>query len=442
MKKLSTIAIATLLTSTLFAEDVKPMPQDGTKPQTNKETKEGLYGHVVVHHIFGGLDNSYDPNYGSAYGAEIGYAANNVVIDGLSAKVSIEVNGDTGLTDLTENTKIASGLFMGDATDSATLRNTYLNIADALVTYKIQNTCVKAGQSTLKSPMTVESTSTIPNRYRYALVKNKDIQDTTLSAGYIAQMAYGSRALTGLSLGFNDIAGGTTSIVKKNRGEYFSMGAIAEGSSTSTNDAGVVVVSVTNKSIPMTTIEAWNYFASELSNTFYGESITKIALDKSINLIAALQGIQQISLVENDNSIGYIAGAKIGVQGYGAKFCAAYDKTDATGITSRWGGDPIWTSSIFSRGGYAGNVDAYKLTASYTLKDIIPGDLTLMASLANYSSSATSTTSVDSETDMAIVYKPMKKVMVKLFNATRSTITDSTTTEKQNHTRLIAKYSF
>jgi hypothetical protein len=59
-------------------------------------------------------------------------------------------------------------------------------------------------------------------------------------------------------------------------------------------------------------------------------------------------------------------------------------------------------------------------------------------------SSATDAT----ETDIALIYKPKKNIMIKLFNANRTSEFDGavgagkTFQKTQNHTRLIANYAF
>jgi hypothetical protein len=128
----------------------------------------------------------------------------------------------------------------------------------------------------------------------------------------------------------------------------------------------------------------------------------------------------------------------------------AYNKKDDQGgILNPSGANPGYTSSIFSRNEYRSDVSAYKVSALYPIMK----NLKVIASYANYGQSnmtlkrkgksALASQTDAKETNIVLVYKPIKNLTLKLFNAQRTSEFSSSKKErKQNHTRLIVNYKF
>ncbi len=145
-------------------------------------------------------------------------------------------------------------------------------------------------------------------------------------------------------------------------------------------------------------------------------------------------------------------GVKAALQGEKWLVYGAYNNsTGDTGMLNAWGGDPAYTSSIFSRNEYRKRVNAFKIGFRYN----ILRNLAFMASYANYGKSEsigkiagvgsdlTALTNAR-ETDLALVYKPVKGLMVKLFYANRTSEYDGSNDRDltQSHTRIIVSYKF
>jgi hypothetical protein len=115
-------------------------------------------------------------------------------------------------------------------------------------------------------------------------------------------------------------------------------------------------------------------------------------------------------------------------------------KKDTGHFLNPWGANMGYTSSIFSRNEYRSDVEAYKVGALYPLRK----NLKLTASYASYGQSDSPKSKTDAkESNIVIVYKPMKNLSLKLFNVQRTSEFDSPATPKtQNQTRLIANYKF
>jgi long-subunit fatty acid transport protein len=124
-------------------------------------------------------------------------------------------------------------------------------------------------------------------------------------------------------------------------------------------------------------------------------------------------------------------------------------------MLNAWGGDPGFTSSIFSRNEYRENVTAFKIGGRYK----ITPKLTLKGGYANYGQSDTSAPAKvlkvaatgrvapqtdATELDIALIWKPKKNVMLKLFHANRTSEYEGANSKDltQAHTRLIGVYKF
>ncbi|MCK5727506.1 MAG: hypothetical protein KAH22_11870, partial [Thiotrichaceae bacterium] len=146
--------------------------------------------------------------------------------------------------------------------------------------------------------------------------------------------------------------------------------------------------------------------------------------------------------------------AKIGNKKWGA-FIAANKSSGDTAMFNAWGGDPGYTSSIFSRNEYRENVTAVKVGGQYNISK----KLTLSGGYANYGQSDTKapakvlkiapsglvTPLTDAqELDIALTWQPKKNVKIKLFHANRISEYDGTNRKDltQAHTRLIGVFKF
>jgi hypothetical protein len=118
-----------------------------------------------------------------------------------------------------------------------------------------------------------------------------------------------------------------------------------------------------------------------------------------------------------------------------------------------FGGDPAFTSTIFSRNAYRENVDAWKIGGRFSpIKGV-----KLVAQYADYGKSDTigyngnpnSVPNTDAkELDLIAIYKPRKDVTLRMFYAKRTSEYDGTVPgpggkdKEQGHVRFVGQYDF
>lgn len=412
-----------------------------------------VHGYIRAHHIFDGEDNNFDKTTGSTLGIGLGYGLE--VVDGW--KVGLEAYGvmDSGLTDTDAGiNQIAYGQFMN------TIKNP--NELDAggtwgaHIRYEGENFKATVARSQFKSPMTKIQITHVPNMYEYARIDSK-ILGGNASLAFITKMAYGSRSaadfgLIGEKTGTAGMylspmttkPGGTPPIV---RGDYYDISDTVKN-----NDSSGIFVAGYEKKVGSWNFKVWDFFIDDVANNLFADVGYKYKLGKG--KVLKLEAHVWNQNISNDFYKKTYGGTLYGAQAllkWGpvvGKF--AYETKDEGGLLNAWGANPGYTSSIFSRNEYRGDVDAYKATLVYKPFK----SLKLVATYADYGQSSMIaptkpgkpglTPRTDAtETDLIIVYSPMKQLSFKLFNANRtSEYSSSKKPRTQNHTRLIVNYSF
>jgi len=411
-----------------------------------------IHGYARIHHIFNGENNTFDPGTGSTLGLGLGYGLE--VIPGL--KIGVEAYGvmDSGLTETDGSENVAYGQFMNTIKhpDELDEGGTW----GAHIRYEKNGFKATLARSQFKSPMTKIQITHVPNMYEYARIDSK-ILGGNASLSFITKMAYGSRSaadfgLIGEKTGtagmylspLTTVPSGTPPI---ERGKYYSI-----SDTVKKNDSNGIFVVGYEKKIGNVKLKVWDFLVDDVANNIFveGDYNYKLGKGKVFKFSAHLWN-QNIS---NDFYKSKYGGTMLGAQAmlkWGpviGKF--AYESKDEGGLLNAWGSNPGYTSSIFSRNEYRGDVDAYKMTLVYKpLKN-----LKLMASYADYGQSSMSSPTKPgksplmsqtnaTERDLVIVYSPMKQLTLKLFNANRtSEYSTSGKPRTQNHTRLIVNYTF
>ncbi|CAA6814485.1 MAG: Unknown protein [uncultured Sulfurovum sp.] len=446
--------------TTVIAEDNTKKPQ-APKPQASKLDDGKLHGYARLHHIFDGEANGFDKNTGSTMGLGLKY--------GQTFNKHLAIGGefygvrDTGFTN--ENKTVALGQFLGESKTDLEIGH----VSGVHFTLKAlpKKTKVSWARSQFKSPLTKIQITHVPNMYEYLRV-DTGVLSGNLSLSYITDMAYGSRSaadfgLIGEGTGTAGMAVSpfSESPVSLKRGEY---NTISETIGGKVKSSGIAVLGY-EKKIGALNINLWDFKVDNILNNLYAEADYKFGLGKGKALILSGQYLNQdmdstVLNAANGNTYGgAFYGAQAKLKYNKLVLIAAYNKKDDEGgLYNAWGANPGYTSSIFSRNEYRDNVSAYKGTAVYNFAK----NLKVMVSHANYGQSDMVTSgklkngtayklasaSDAKETDIAIMYKPRKNIMLKLFNANRTSEFDGAvgagkTFEKtQNHTRLIANYSF
>jgi len=316
------------------------------------------------------------------------------------------------------------------------------------LSYKDNGYTASIARSQFDSPLTKTHITHVPNMFEYARVE-KNVDGANLSFSYITKMAYGSRSAAdfGLIGEFTGTAGMQLNPFKDvQRGKYISMRDVVG------EDTMGIAVFGAEKSFEDFNIKVWDYYAQNAGNNFYAETEIPLYFKKGYGLGVHFQFLnQKVDKAFKDTYGGNFYGVKFNTQMKKLKVNFAYNKKDNQGgFHNPSGANMGYTSSIFSRNEYRSGVDAYKITAMYP---IMKG-LKVIASHAEYGQSdmtlkrkggkpALSSQTDAKESNLIVVYKPMKNLSLKLFNANRTSEFSTAAKERtQNHTRLIVNYNF
>ncbi|MBK5931787.1 OprD family outer membrane porin [Halochromatium salexigens] len=435
-----------------------------------------LKGRIRAISILSARDNGWDPSSGHGYAVTAGYKS--PAWNGFRFNAAASLNGDifnsTDFDPKAGKERTARGLFLND-TGAQKGQLTNINL-----TFASKQLYAFAGRGQLETPLTKNTYNLVPNAYTVLRVGAKPIEGLDISLGQVTQMSLGTRAMT--DWGFIGEATGTAGVAQApnqaglGQARFFNLGQIALGPRAD-DISGMTVASLRYAGLPHTTLSLWNYHVQDIANNVYAEVDAKIPLQgMKLDLGAqylrqddvgdGTQGIQGGPAIRanfGDGDLDYnLFGLKAGVIGPKKRWTAHVMWNQSNGDTAflnAFGGDPAFTSSIFSRNAYRKDVNAWGLRASY---QIMPG-LRFMAAYFDYGQSETTggvlnvtpaaTPTKDAEEiDLALVYKPkqIKGLALKTFYVNRTSEYDGFVNPRtgnkadatMSHWRLIATYSF
>lgn len=358
---LSLIA-SSLVVNTFAADDLSGMFKEGK-----------VSGQIRAFYINREMINSNYARDGLAIGGKLGYET--ASLNGLSAGAMFYTTNkiDNESSVATHNDKT---LFNSQDDGYTYLGQAYLN-------YKIGNTNVKIGRQELNTPMAgSDDARMLPNTFEAAIVTNTDVKDTTLVAGHVSKISYGSFA--------NGYPGGALALASGygtgyasygnsyENGEYHTMSQAALGANV--KGSGVTVVAAINKSVPNLTLQAWDYYAHDILNLVYAQADYgwKCMFNPAIGMTGSVQYIRE-------NAIGDKLAGSVHSSYYAAQLAAKYGNATLTGaysvsgddsgagkfgIISPWGGMPAFTQAMVTRHQFLADTTAYKVAAGYNLKDL------------------------------------------------------------------------
>jgi len=414
-------------------------------------------GKVSVFQVIRDKSNEYAPNSGSTYTVSLNITTKKVYNTTLT--VGGYLNGDTGLSgdDSKSNIKVSGGMFLGDATKGTTssLAKFTPFLGNFYLTYKDNLRTIKVGHQMLNTPMTKTMYSAVPNFYESAVLSCNRLRPFNITLAHITKMAYGSKSLTDFGLiGDGSLTAGASVASKNHRAEFLNMGALALAKSTKSgivlgkNTNGVSAISLNYKKSGLST-RLWQYIAYDISKISYAD------IDYTLPLKAKglkLQLSSQAMYENYDNSMNIssanVVGAKVGFLYAKTKLFLAYNHSNSSKFLTPWGGDPAYTSSVFSKNAYRPDVTAVKIIGSYKIPDFqgaLPKNMSLTVAHGNFSKSSLKNAQKDAtETDIALKYKPKKNILFKLANVQRETEFDGYKGKEktQNMTKFVMKYKF
>lgn len=454
MTKINLLLLSSLMmTATAMADGAKK------KAKVSKLDDGKVHGYTRLHHIFDGEANGFDKNTGSTLGLGLKYGET----FGKYLSIGGEFYGVTETGFNNDEKTVALGQGMGESkTDHAIGHVSGVHFTLKNLPGKSK---VSWARSQFKSPLTKIQITHVPNMYEYVRA-DTGILGGNLSLSFISDMAYGSRSaadfgLIGETTGTAGMAVSpfSESATSLKRGDYNTITATTGGL---VNSSGIAVAGY-ERNFENLKLNIWDFKVENILNNLYVEVDYKVKLGKGKALVLSGQYLDQdmdtTALNKNGNIYGgafYGVQAKLKINKLILK--AGYNKKDSEGgLYNAWGANPGYTSSIFSRNEYRDGVKSVKATVVYNFSK----RLKLMTSMAKYSQSdMLSKTKVAGigytmtsqqaarETDIALIYKPRKNVMLKLFNANRVSeyngfVAGTKTLDRnQNHTRLIANIAF
>ncbi|MBK1704437.1 hypothetical protein CKO40_07780 [Halochromatium glycolicum] len=421
-------------------------------------------------------DNGWDPSSGNAYSVMAGYKSPSW--NGFRFNAAAYLNGDIfGSTDFDptiREERTARGLFLAD--DGAQKGQ----LTNVNVTFENEQLYGFIGRGQIASPLTENTYNLVPNAYTALIVGAKPVEGFDISLGQITQMSFGTRAMTDWGfIGEGSGTGGAAQLPSQDglgQARFLNLGQIALGPDAD-DIAGMTIASVRYAGLPHTKLGLWNYYTEDIANSLYFDVDAKIPLNKlKLDLGAqylrqddvgdgteGIQGIPAIQANFGSGELDYnLFGLKAGLIGPKKKWTAhlMWNQSDGdTAFFNAFGGDPAYTSSIFSRNAYRQDVSSWGARASYA---IMPG-LRFVAAYFDYGQSETrgavpnvspnaAPTSDASELDLVLVWKPkqVKGLTLKTFYVNRTSEYDEFVNQRSgikadatmSHWRLIATYSF
>jgi hypothetical protein len=349
------------------------------------------------------------------------------------------------------------------------------------VTYGGEQLYAFAGRAPIDTPLTKNTYNHVPNSYTALRVGAKPVKGLDFSLGQITQMSFGSRAMTDFGfIGEATGTGGATQLPNQDglgQVRFLDLGEVALGPNAD-DISGMTVASIAYDGLPYTKLALWHYYVDDIANNLYFDAAAKVPIN-GMKLDLGAQYLRQddvgdgpfgvgappTAIRENfgDGDLDYnLFGLKAGLIGPKKKWTAhlMWNHSDGdTAFFNAYGGDPAYTSSIFSRNAYRKDVDAWGLRASYA---IIPG-LRFMAAYFDYGQSDTNgavpnvspnarPTSDAKELDLVLTYKPqqVKGLTVRTFYVNRTSEYDDFVNPRtrnkadatMSHWRLILTYAF
>jgi hypothetical protein len=415
-----------------------------------EEQKGKLDGKVKVMSILDGKDNGYDPNNGTAYLLKVKYETpswNNLKL-GLAYYGSADL---FGLTDY-ESERVARGIFVNDDGDfKGQLGELYLK-------YQDNTNKLFAGRMVYNSPLTTNAISLMPN-FHTAFGGSTNVTPTLkLELAQITEISFGARSMGDFGLiGEGTKSAGAalkTGIIGQSEFHSISKATLGEGAKD-TN--GITVFNANYQPSKSLNLDVWDYYVDDMVNTIYLEAEKTIPLEgKKLKVngqyLTQSETGDKLAGERDFSMIG--TKASIGNKKWGA-FAAYTQSFGDTAMLNAWGGDPGYTSTIFSRNEYREDVSSYKIGGRYALMH----DLTLKGGYANYGQSKTlapkkvlragtqgMTKALDDaeELDIVLVWKARKNFDVTLFHTKKTSEYNGVDGKDltQAHTRIFGTYKF
>ncbi|GEM_PF-1854189 len=452
--------------------------------QLNQIFSEGkFYGYLRLHHITSG---SPIASSGSALGLKLKYTT--ASYNNISFASAFYTAQDTGLTD--SKNKPAQGLLADNLEGYDTLGEVYIIKQD-------DHEKIQAGRLDLKSPLTESSVTLIPNLFEGACYQNHLNHNTLLTLGHVSTIQYGTRAATELFLigdsayalatgvgeGLERVTGVDQTTTTRGKSQFMPISqAVLGKTSKSTQGLSVVAFNFSNDS--NLKAQLWDYYTWGVMNSVYGDlDYTAFKFDQGHNIVLSFQFLNQTSAgeyagseirnriswynqstnkfdpknlwVQMINSNGDVSsnylGSRISWNYQDLSISAAMAQNNGSNVINPYGGDPSYTSMIFSRDSLRAHGNSTRLGLSYDFKPLVKG-LSVNLDYADFKNDNQFFTTLTGgqtvnlltqnfETDFVVSYKvaSVKGLLVRYIMVTRD---NDYRKYEQTHNRLVVNYAF
>ncbi|MBN2825968.1 MAG: hypothetical protein JXQ76_11625, partial [Campylobacterales bacterium] len=271
------------------------------------------------------------------------------------------------------------------------------------------------GRQKLDTPLTNSIVTFMPNMFEGAYYSNSQLEDFKFTILHINKMAYGTRTPVEFGLiGETTKTAGATQSAIDSRGKFLPIEQqILANTTTTTN--GVSGFAIENTSLKNTKVRIWDFYAYDIINMLYIDIFYKNQ-ESTLPYSIAAQYLNVSSVGKNlaaswlDSSSATMFELKFSLDYQNISAYIAYNHSGDAKLLNPFGGDPAYTSSFFSRNAYRANVDAYKIGATFKIKD----NFWVITSHANYGKSSTLGTFVSA--------KPVEAAAMPKINAKESAL--------------------
>ncbi|MBO1926094.1 OprD family outer membrane porin [Thiomicrorhabdus sp. 6S2-11] len=392
--------------------------------------------------VVDGKSNGFDPNYGTAELLKMKYTS--VRWNGVNLSAGFYMDGDllgNNLDNPSADDKIARGLYTAGDTHANSL------MGELNLTGKHGDFGWFVGRTIFKSPLTVSSSSTMPSFHHGYGINYKVNEAIKLSATQITKMAFGARTATEWGLiGEGTGTSGTAINPTSMQAKFIDIEEATLGVGTPETN-GITAVNADFNISKASKVSIWNYYADKISNNFYvqGQHKFKIADKRALKVEAQLLNQKEVGTGLAGELDYTLVGAKATYISKGwSAYLAANSSSGDTAMLNAWGGDPAYTSTIFSRNAYRENVTAYKVGGKYK----ITPKWILSAAYADYGQSDTTVGSLAAasdatEFDISLAWKYSKNLTFKAFHVSRTSEYDTDSNDRtQSHSRIVMVWKY
>lgn len=419
-----------------------------TKAIENSKSTYDIY--VKTLNVINSQTNKYDPSDGDAYVLGFKYETP----EKHNLKLGLGLYGSGNISNMTDfnTSRVSRGMFV---TQNG---GTKFQLGEHYLRYNLGNSRIYAGRMKYSTPLTTNVTSLMPTFYTVFGFSSKVSEDLKLGIAHISQMSMGGRTMTDFGLIGEGTTTGGIAIKPSTVGQaQFHDISITSLGRNASHTSGIMVYNAEYTGMKNFKLSLFDYYVSDIANNIYFQADTSVQL-KCRKLYLSGQFLSQTEVGDDlAGNLDYkLFGVKASVKNKKWNAFVAFNKsTGNTGMFNAWGGDPGFTSSLFSRNEYREDVTSYMIGGKYKIRK----NVILATSYGRYSQSDTlapakvlkaaatgfvSSQKEANELDMILTWKISKHLTVKLCHALRTSEYDGVNGKDltMQHSRLIGVYRF